>query len=133
VIRIVPRIKRNGNLIGILLLARRKETRMENVQLVRLVSGEEVLAKIENIGEATKFDKPHLIIPTQAKGIALMPWCPYSKIQDDGVTVPNDKIVFIAEPHDDLAKEYTTMVTGIEMPTAGDVAGVIGSQLLTED
>jgi len=32
-----------------------------------------------------------------------------------------------------LAKEYTTMVTGIEMPTAGDVAGVIGSQLLTED
>ena len=29
---------------------------MEDVQLVRLVSGEEVLAKIENIGEATKFD-----------------------------------------------------------------------------
>jgi hypothetical protein len=133
VIRIVPRIKRNGNQIGILLSARRKEIRMENVQLVRLVSGEEVLAKIENVGEATKFDKPHLIIPTQAKGIALMPWCPYSKIQDDGVTVPNDKIVFIAEPHDDLAKEYTTMVTGLEMPTAGDVAGVIGSQLLTED
>ena len=106
---------------------------MKDVQLVRLVSGEEVLAKIENVGEATKFEKPHLIIPTQAKGIALMPWCPYSKIQDDGVTVPNDKIVFIAEPHDDLAKEYTTMVTGLEMPTAGDVAGVIGSQLLTED
>jgi hypothetical protein len=133
VTRIVPLIKRNGNQIGILLSARRKEIRMENVQLVRLVSGEEVLAKIENVGEATKFDKPHLIIPTQAKGIALMPWCPYSKIQDDGVTVPNDKIVFIAEPHDDLAKEYTTMVTGLEMPTAGDVAGVIGSQLLTED
>ena len=50
---------------------------MENVELVRLVSGEEVLAKIENLGEATKFEKPHVIIPTQAKGIALMPWCPY--------------------------------------------------------
>ena len=106
---------------------------MSKVELVRLVSGEEVLAKIENMGEATSFDKPHIIIPTQAKGIALMPWCPYSNIQEDGVVVPNDKIMFITTPHDDLVKEYTTMVTGIEMPTAGDVAGTIGSKLLTED
>ena len=106
---------------------------MSKVELVRLVSGEEVLAKIENMAEATSFDKPHIIIPTQAKGIALMPWCPYSNIQEDGVVVPNDKIMFITTPHDDLVKEYTTMVTGIEMPTAGDVAGTIGSKLLTED
>ena len=106
---------------------------MNKVELVRLVSGEEVLAKIENMGEATSFDKPHIIIPTQAKGIALMPWCPYSNIQEDGVVVPNDKIMFITTPHDDLVKEYTTMVTGIEMPTAGDIAGTIGSKLLTED
>ena len=106
---------------------------MSKVELVRLVSGEEVLAKIENLGEATSFDKPHIIIPTQAKGIALMPWCPYSNIQEDGVVVPNDKIMFITTPHNDLVKEYTTMVTGIEMPTAGDIAGTIGSKLLTED
>ena len=106
---------------------------MSKVELVSLVSGEEVLAKIENMGEATSFDKPHIIIPTQAKGIALMPWCPYSNIQEDGVVVPNDKIMFITTPHDDLVKEYTTMVTGIEMPTAGDIAGTIGSKLLTED
>ena len=106
---------------------------MNKVELVRLVSGEEVLAKIENLGEATSFDKPHIIIPTQQKGIALMPWCPYSNIQEDGVVVPNDKIMFITTPHNDLVKEYTTMVTGIEMPTAGDIAGTIGSKLLTED
>ena len=106
---------------------------MSKVDLVRLVSGEEVLAKIENLGEATSFDKPHIIIPTQAKGIALMPWCPYSNIQEDGVVVPNDKIMFITTQHNELVKEYTTMVTGIEMPTAGDIAGTIGSKLLTED
>tara|TARA_R100001463_G_scaffold64383_3_gene117485 strand:- start:33 stop:353 length:321 start_codon:yes stop_codon:yes gene_type:complete len=106
---------------------------MNEVKLVRLVSGEEVLAKIENVDGGVSFDKPHLIIPTQGKGIALMPWCPYSTIQEDGVTVPTEKIVFIASPHAELAKEYTTMATGIEMPTAGDVAGVIGSQLLTEE
>ena len=107
---------------------------MSETQLVRLVSGEEVLAKIEHVGEATKFEKPHLIIPTQGKGIALMPWCPYSTIQEDGVTVPNDKIIFITTPHGDLEKEYTRMVTGIEMPTAGDIAGTINTKnLLTED
>ena len=78
---------------------------MQETQLVRLVSGEEVLAKIENLGDATRFDKPQLIIPTQAKGIALMPWCPYSKIQDDGVVVPIDKILFITEPLDELSNE----------------------------
>ena len=106
---------------------------MSEVKLVRLVSGEEVLAKIDHTGEATSFDKPHIIIPTQAKGIALMPWCPYSNIQEEGVTVPNDKILFVTTPHNDLVKEYTTMVTGIEMPTTGDIAGTIGSKLLTED
>ena len=106
---------------------------MSEVQLVRLVSGEEVLAKIENLGEGTKLNKPHLIIPTQQKSIALMPWCPYSNIQDEGVVIPNDKIVFVTTPHTDLVKEYTTMVTGIEMPTAGDIAGTIGSKLWTED
>jgi hypothetical protein len=106
---------------------------MSEVQLVRLASGEEILAKIENLGEAHKFAKPHIIIPTHAKGIALMPWCPYSNIQEEGVVVPNDKIVFITTPHNDLVKEYTTMVTGIEMPTAGEVAGTIGKNLLTED
>ena len=105
---------------------------MSEVQLVRLVSGEEVLAKIENMGEATSFDKPHIIIPTQAKGIALMPWCPYSNIQEDGVVVPNDKIMFITTPHDDLVKEYTTMVTGIEIPSPA-IAGAICKCMITED
>ena len=105
---------------------------MSEVQLVRLTSGEEVLAKIENIGEATKFEKPHIIVPTQAKGIALMPWCPYSNIQDDGVVVPNDKIMFITTPHSELEKEYTTMVTGIEIPSPA-IAGAIGKGMITED
>ena len=47
--------------------------------------------------------------------------------------VPTDKIMFITTPHTELENEYTRMVTGVEIPTAGDVAGVIGSQLLTED
>ena len=106
---------------------------MDQIQLVRLVSGEEILAKIEESDGFVKFEKPHIIIPTQGKGIALMPWCPYSTIQDDGVTVPSDKVMFTAKPHVELAKEYTTATTGIELPRAGDVAGTIGQQMITED
>ena len=105
---------------------------MSEVQLVRLVSGEEVLAKIENMGEATKFEKPHVIVPTEARSIALMPWCPYSNIQDEGVVIPNDKILFVTTPHSELEKEYTTAVTGIEIPSAA-VAGAIGKTMITED
>ena len=57
-----------------------------------------------------------------------MPWCPYSNIQEEGVVIPNEKIMFVTTPHTELAKEHTTMVTGIEMPTAPAVAGVIGQQ-----
>ena len=105
---------------------------MNDIQLVRFTSGEEVLATLEPTGDATKLLKPQLIIPTQGKGIALMPWCPYSNIQDDGVVVQNEKIMFVTTPHKELAKEYTTKVTGIEVPTAGDVVGVVGKGLITE-
>ena len=57
---------------------------MSETQLVRLVSGEEVLAKIESVDGGVKLTKPYLIIPTQGRGIALMPWCPYSNIQSEG-------------------------------------------------
>jgi hypothetical protein len=41
--------------------------------------------------------------------------------------------MFTAKPHVELAKEYTTATTGIELPRAGDVAGTIGQQMITED
>ena len=108
---------------------------MNEVKLVRLNSGEEVLAKTESVDESsTRLLKPFIIIPTQQKSTALMAWVPYSNAQDEGIVVRNDFIAFITEPHDELCKEYTTMVTGIELPTAGDVAATnIGKELLTED
>jgi|TARA_R100000149_G_C5800396_1_gene87922 hypothetical protein len=106
---------------------------MNETKLVRLVSGEEVLAKIENVDGGVKLTKPYLIIPTQGRGIALMPWCPYSNIQSEGVTLPTDKIMFVSGLAKELENEYLSVTTGIEVPTTGEVAGVIGSQLLTED
>ena len=62
-----------------------------------------------------------------------MPWCPYSNIQSEGVTLPTDKIMFVSGLAKELENEYLSVTTGIEVPTTGEVAGVIGSQLLTED
>tara|TARA_R100000664_G_C2734945_1_gene124596 strand:+ start:123 stop:455 length:333 start_codon:yes stop_codon:yes gene_type:complete len=108
---------------------------MNEVKLIRLNSGEEILAKLENVDESsTKLTKPFIIIPTQQKSIALMAWVPYSNAQEEGIVVRNDFIAFTTEPHDELCKEYTTMVTGIELPSAGDVVATnIGKELLTED
>ena len=108
---------------------------MNEVMLLRLNSGEEILAKIEHEGgSSTRLVKPFIIIPTQQKSIALMAWVPYSNAQEEGIVVRNEFIAFTTEPHDELRKEYTTMVTGIELPTAGDVAATnIGKELLTED
>jgi hypothetical protein len=87
---------------------------MQNIKLVRLFSGEEILATVENgfmVGTIA-LKSPYILVPGEGgRGIALSPWMPYCKM--DGVEVNNPAIVFTVDPQDQLRDYYIEVTSGI--------------------
>ncbi len=107
---------------------------MEEIQIVRLTSNEELIGKVSfsNDDSTVHIDKPLILIPTHEKGLALYPWMPYTTVAQDGIDIDADRVMFIVSPHKELAKEYTSATTGLLLPPERDVVGVIGKNLITE-
>ena len=109
----------------------RKVKRM-NIQIVRLNSGEEVIADVVRNGEdgsvprnrrTVTLKKPALILPTGQGSIGLMPWMPYVDISD-GITIKESFIPFMVKPHDELINEYNTAFgNGLVVPPKQSISG----------
>lgn len=93
---------------------------MSNIKCIKLISGEEVIADIdENIEGLVLLKNPLLImmVPNQNNqfGIGLAPFCSYAQ----GATVPirAGAVVSIFEPEAGMKNEYNTRFgTGIIVP-----------------
>lgn len=107
---------------------------MENAtKIVRLTSHEEIIGRVTKTDTGVSIKDPLIIVPTSQKALALAPWMPYTTIADEGIEIDDDRIMFIVNPHDELAKEHMSAVSGLVVPgsqSAGDVAGVIGADVL---
>jgi len=106
---------------------------MENeTKIVRLTSHEEIIGKVTTTDTGVIIKDPLILIPTQQKSLALAPWMPYTTIADDGIEIAEDRIMFIVEPHAELAKEHMSAVSGLVVPgsQSAGVAGVIGADIL---
>lgn len=107
---------------------------MENeTKIVRLTSHEEIIGRVTTTDTGVTIKDPLILIPTQQKSLALAPWMPYTTIATDGIEIDSDRIMFIVTPHDELAKEHMSAISGLivpSTPSAGDVAGVIGADVL---
>lgn len=83
---------------------------MENysmIKLIRLRSGEELIAKISKTDESiVTLKNVTILIPTQSNSIALTPFMPYTKIDESGVDIPLSEIMFTLDPVDDLLNRY---------------------------
>lgn len=101
-------------------------------KIVRLNSGEEVIAKVTKNGDMIRLEDPLVLVPTSQRAIALTPWLPYTTVGDDGIEIPLDRVMFIVTPHVDLAKEHTSAISGLVVPDK-EVVGAIGQSVLTED
>lgn len=101
-------------------------------KIVRLNSGEEIVAKVTHSGDSIRVEDPLILVPTSQRAIALAPWLPYTTVKDEGIEIPVDRVMFIANPHPEMEKEYTSAITGLVVPDK-EVVGAIGSDLLTED
>jgi len=83
---------------------------MKDIKLIRLTSGEEVLANVVNqSGLTLTVTDPVLLIPDKGK-IGFMPYMSYCEI--DSLIIKRDHIMFNLEPTEDLKGQYKKMVQG---------------------
>ena len=93
---------------------------MSDVKIIRLVSGEDVIAKITDY-DNMELDKPFVIIPTQkapGQPVQLM-MTPYMPFADEGkITVTADKVVAIVKPKKEILASYQKNTSKIITPQA---------------
>jgi hypothetical protein len=93
---------------------------MANIKCLKLISGDEVIADIdEGIEGLVILKKPLqiMMIPNQNNqfGIGLAPFCPYAK--DDVVPLRSGAILSIFDPETGMLNEYNTRCgSGIVVP-----------------
>ena len=87
---------------------------MKEIKLIRLVSGEEIIAEMEEI-ENTKdilIKDAIILIPAGEGKIGIMPFMPYTKAKN-GLTLRIKDIMFMVEPVEDLVTQFKTARSGI--------------------
>ena len=89
---------------------------MSQVKILRMTTGEDVIAKLGENDQGISLHKPFVIIPQQSapgKPIQLMMSLYNAFGKSDTITVSKDKIVFITDPKDDLLKSYEQNTSSI--------------------
>ena len=95
---------------------------MEQVKILRLTTGEDVIAKVGENVQGVSLNKPFVIIPQQSapgQPIQLMMSLYNAFGKSDTVTVAKDKIVFMTEPKDDIKSNYEANTSKIITKPSG--------------
>ena len=82
---------------------------MQDVKILRMTTGEDVIAKVGENDQGVSLKQPFVIIPQQTapgKPIQLMMSLYNAFGKSETITVDKDKIVFMTEPKDDILKSY---------------------------
>ena len=95
---------------------------MEKVKILRLATGEDVIAKVGENDQGVSLHKPFVIIPQQSapgQPIQLMMSLYNAFGKSDTITISQDKIVFQTDPKDEILKSYEQNTSRILQPKAG--------------
>jgi hypothetical protein len=87
---------------------------MSDVQIVRLSTGEEVVAKVSYDKGFYTLTDGILLVPAGEGKIGMVPFVPYAKRAP--VAVSEQHVMFVVEPADELKKQVIEATTGIAMP-----------------
>ena len=82
---------------------------MQDVKILRLTTGEDVIAKVGENDQGVSLNKSFVIIPQQiapGKPVQLMMSLYNAFGKSDTVTLSKDKIVFMTDPKDEILKSY---------------------------
>ena len=95
---------------------------MQEVKILRMTTGEDVIAKVGENDQGVSLHKPFVIIPQQSgpgQPVQLMMSLYNAFGKSDTITIAQDKIVFQTDPKDDILKSYEQNTSRILQPKAG--------------
>ena len=90
---------------------------MKEVQIVRLSTGEEIVAKVVYDKGFYTLTDGILLVPAGEGKSGMVPFVPYAKRQP--VTIGEQHVMFVVEPADELKKQVLEATTGLVMPDTG--------------
>jgi len=82
---------------------------MSDVKVIRMTTGEDVIAKVGENDGGISLNKPFVIIPQQSgpgKPVQLMMSLYNAFGKGDTITVGQDKVVFMTDPKDEIKNSY---------------------------
>jgi predicted enzyme related to lactoylglutathione lyase len=89
------------------------------IKLIRLTSGEEVIATItDESNDSITFEKPVALYAAEEGKLGFMPYVPYTKAED-GLTIKGVHILFTVDPVDDVLNQYKEATGSIVTPNQG--------------
>ena len=94
---------------------------MSDIQIVRLTSGEELIADVTIQTEGYLLSDVAILIPTQQNQLGLAPFMAYG-VPKDGIFFKNEHIMFLIEPVDGLRQQYQTMFGKVITPTTSIIS-----------
>jgi len=107
------------------------------VKIVRLISGEEIIANFSQTKTTITLKDPCVLVPTQEGKLMFVRWVPYGQIKD-GVEINERNIVFMVDAATELEEHYKNVVLNnlfvpgpkrLATPNAGPVGS--GPSLVT--
>jgi len=93
-----------------------------SVMLVRLTTGEDIVAEIIENENTVTFENPAVLMPMRDTGggnvqMGFAPWVPFAASSKIKVEIGRDKVMFIVEPNSDIANNYRQAFgSGIVVP-----------------
>ena len=88
-----------------------------SVKLLKLRTGEMLLADTTDNGGTYNLKKPAWIAQVKAGEFALVPWLPLAK--EDGVEISKQNVIYCVDPETGILNEYNTgFGSGLLMPNS---------------
>ena len=87
-----------------------------NVKLIRVVTGEEVIAEVLSETDDTITVKNGLVVLPSAQSFGFAPWATVISKEEPEITMSRKHVVYVAEVQDSVSKKYKEMFGNIITP-----------------
>jgi hypothetical protein len=89
-----------------------------NVKLIRMWSGEDVIADVkDNLTEIVVICNPIVAVPAGNGQMGFAPWSPLLKGKNEEIEVTKKYIVYIADAQEEIVEQYQEMFSMIKAPS----------------